>query len=151
MRRGKVFREFPKHTVHRHQIVGGCFRTDVADTRPFCVPAMSSVIAVASFGQAIKSPAFFIVAHSQQDRFMIPSGCPQRVGSRLSVSVNSSGAGYFNELIPADGFPFFSIPFRQNSGLSIELSHCGLAVFSVVGVDHHSLPGIQTFAMSSRQ
>ena len=67
---------------------------------------MSSVIAVAGFGEAEEMPVCGSIASCQNHRAIIPSDCPDRVAFRMVVAIDASRTCDFCELIAPDLLPF---------------------------------------------
>ena len=94
--------ELPEEPVHGHQ--ARAFLADVADARPFGVPAVCAVVRVAALRQAVARP-LAVFHHHEDDRAEIPADGPDRILGRVGVAGEAAGPGDFGELVAADERP----------------------------------------------
>ena len=67
------------------------------------------------------------------------------------VTVDSSRAGNLGELVAPDKFPVLAVPLHEGTGRNVELFLRKLPFLSVVGIHSHSLSGIETLAVITRE
>src|SRR5688500_3617452 len=84
---------------------------------------------------------------------MIPTDRPNRIGSRIHISLQVAGAGDLGELIPADYRPGVApaIPRRERTARNVALLARECRALAVIRVYEHALARIQTLAVITRQ
>ena len=99
---GEARGEGPERTVHRHEALAGF--ADVADARPFGIPAVGAIVGVARLRQTETRP-LAVFHHHQDQGAEIPTNRPDRVLGWVGVAGESTWSSDFRELIAADEGP----------------------------------------------
>lgn len=120
---------------------------DFADARPFGVPAVGAVVAVAAFGEAVGVPLVFMQAH-EDERAVVPADGPEGIGV-IGVAGDAAGAADFGELVAADELPVLAGggPGGESAGGDGGVGGDTFVAFAVVGVDEFALGGVEAFAV----
>ena len=82
---------------------------------------------------------------------MIPSGRPDRISIGIRIAIDATGTGDLHKLVAAHHLPGLTIPFAKRSGLDRRIDPRTSTSLSVVRIHIHSLSGIKSFSMHTRQ
>ena len=90
-----------------------------------------------------------VIEDLENERAVIPTDGPNRIGGGSSVTRETSGAGDLGELIATDHGPFFrgAVPRGEDARGNLRINKCSRAMFAVVSVEQKTLARVKTFAM----
>ena len=133
-----------------HDVIRLLCCSDISDPRPLRVPSMRPVIRVGRLRKTIERPST-LRPDTQQCGAMVPSGRPDRIGSRIRIAIDTARTGDLHKLVATHHLPGLPIPFAKRSCLDGRIDPRTGAGLTIVRIHIHTLSRIKSFAMHTGQ